>query len=111
MLRYQSMLGRFSIGDQVNVAFDGKARPELGELFLFKPPFGPYPPELKETFPIGQSEIPDWDEEMVRQGCKGIAILARTHPGTRLTISCDTRWVRIVREEVPSAEVIDNSQI
>jgi 7-cyano-7-deazaguanine tRNA-ribosyltransferase len=111
VLRYQSMLGRFTIGDHVLVAFDGRARPELGELFLFKPPFGPYPPELRETFPIGQSEIPDWDDEMVRQGCRGIAILAKTHPGTRLTVSCDTRWVQIVRSEVPTAEVIDNSPV
>jgi 7-cyano-7-deazaguanine tRNA-ribosyltransferase len=111
VLRYQSMLGRFTTGDQVLVAFDGRARPELGELFLFKPPFGPYPPELKETFPIGQSEIPDWDDEMVRQGCRGIAILAGTHPGTRLTVACDTRWARIVRSEVPTAEVIDNSPV
>ena len=87
------MLGRFTTGDQILVAFDGRARPELGELILFKPPFGPYPPELKETFPIGQSEIPDWDDDMVRQGCRGIAILAKTHPGTRVTVACETRWV------------------
>ena len=111
VLRYQSMLARLSLGEKVHVAFDGRTRPELGDLLLFKPPFGPYPPELKETFPIGQSEIPDWDEEMVRQGCRGIAFLAGSHQGIRLTVSCDTSWVRIVREEVPSAEVIDNSQI
>jgi 7-cyano-7-deazaguanine tRNA-ribosyltransferase len=27
-------------------------------IFLVKPPFGPYPVELNESYPVGQSEIP-----------------------------------------------------
>jgi 7-cyano-7-deazaguanine tRNA-ribosyltransferase len=75
-------------------------------MLLFKPPFGPYPKELKETFPIGQSEIPDWDEAMVRQGCKGIRTLIQNHPGNRFVVACNARWIQIAREELPGVEVI-----
>ena len=40
------------------IAFDGGTRDGFTDTLFFKPPFGPYPKELKETFPIGPSEIP-----------------------------------------------------
>jgi 7-cyano-7-deazaguanine tRNA-ribosyltransferase len=61
--------------------------------------------ELAETFPIGQSEVPDWDDDMVRSGCAGIRALVEAHPEKRFAIRCSDAWVRIVLEEVPGAEV------
>jgi 7-cyano-7-deazaguanine tRNA-ribosyltransferase len=89
------------------VAFDGGAREEFDDTLLFKPPFGPYPKELKETFPLGQSEIPEWDDAMVRQGCRGIRALIESHPNTRVVVSCSTRWETILRQEVTGCEVLD----
>lgn len=98
VLRYQNQLVRLPVGKNVLVAFDGGERDAFDTTLLFKPPFGPYPRELKETFPIGPSEIPEWDEAMVRQGCRGIRILREFHPESRFTISCSPRWEAVVRE-------------
>jgi 7-cyano-7-deazaguanine tRNA-ribosyltransferase len=106
VLRYQKNLSRLRLDRDVLIAFDGNMRKGFSEMLLFKPPFGPYPTELKETFPIGQSEIPDWDEAMVRQGCKGIRTLIQNHPGSRFVVGCNARWIQIAREELPGVEVI-----
>jgi 7-cyano-7-deazaguanine tRNA-ribosyltransferase len=105
VVRYQKSLSRLRLGQDVLIAFDGNMREGFSDLLLFKPPFGPYPKELKETFPIGQSEIPDWDEPMVRQGCNGIRVLAASHPCTRFVVACNGRWHAIVRQELPGIEV------
>jgi 7-cyano-7-deazaguanine tRNA-ribosyltransferase len=98
VLRYQQQLVRLRVGKNILVAFDGGERDAFDTTLLFKPPFGPYLKELKETFPIGPSEIPEWDDAMVRQGCRGIRILQENHPEIRVTVSCSPRWEPVVRE-------------
>jgi 7-cyano-7-deazaguanine tRNA-ribosyltransferase len=105
IIRYQQMLSRLRLGNKVLVAFDGGRRDEFDDTLFFKPPFGPYPKELKETFPIGQSEIPEWDDTMVRKGCKGIKCLMESHPGSRFVVSCNPCWEAIVRQELGAIEV------
>jgi 7-cyano-7-deazaguanine tRNA-ribosyltransferase len=105
VIRYQQMLSRLCLGKNVLVAFDGGIRDEFDTTLFFKPPFGPYPKELKETFPIGQSEIPEWDEAMVRQGCQGIRILVTSHPESHIVVSCNPAWKKIVLEVVGDIEV------
>ncbi|MDD5025013.1 MAG: tRNA-guanine(15) transglycosylase, partial [Methanoregula sp.] len=87
ILRYQRSLDRLRLGARVLVACDGRVREGYDDVLLYKPPFGPYPPELSETFPIGQSEIPDWDPAMVRQGCRGILALVAGHPESQVTVA------------------------
>jgi 7-cyano-7-deazaguanine tRNA-ribosyltransferase len=98
VLRYQQQLVRLPVGENILVAFNGGERDAFDTTLLFKPPFGPYLRELKETFPIGPSEIPEWDEAMVRQGCTGIRIIQESHPECRVTVSCSPRWEPVVRE-------------
>jgi 7-cyano-7-deazaguanine tRNA-ribosyltransferase len=105
ILRYQEMLSRLQLGKTVLVAFGGGIRDEFDDTLFFKPPFGPFPKELKETFPIGQSEIPEWDEVMVRKGCQGIRCLMESHPGSRFVVSCKPCWEAIVRQELGTIEV------
>lgn len=105
VLRYHAMLPRFFTGNRALVTFDQKSHPGYDSVFFFKPPFGPYPPELSETFPIGQSEIPDWDDDMVISGCAGIRILAESNPQTRVVVRCRSRWKEIVLKQVPGIEV------
>jgi 7-cyano-7-deazaguanine tRNA-ribosyltransferase len=105
VIRYQQMLSRLCLGKNVLVAFDGGIRDEFDTTLFFKPPFGPYPKELKETFPIGQSEIPEWDETMVRQGCQGIRMLITSHPESHIVVSCNPAWKKIVLEVVGDIEV------
>ncbi len=108
VLRYHRTVGRFHAGKEALIAFEKKNTSGYENVFFFKPPFGPYPPELRETFPIGQSEIPDWDEEMVATGCMGINQLIAGNPDTRFTIRCRPRWKELVSRLVTGAEVISD---
>lgn len=105
VIRYQQGLSRLILGEKVLVAFDGGVQDGFDDTLFFKPPFGPYPKDLKETFPIGQSEIPEWDDTMVRQGCKGIRVLISSHRKSRFVISCKPHWEAVVREVLGDIEV------
>ncbi|RXE55234.1 7-cyano-7-deazaguanine tRNA-ribosyltransferase [Methanoculleus taiwanensis] len=107
VLRYHQMIPRITLGERVLISFDGRELPGFDTVLGFKPPFGPYPPELGETFPVGQSEIPEYDDAMVRSGCAGIRSLMAAHPESRFTVRCGAAWATVVREEVPGAEVYD----
>ena len=77
------MIPRFSVGRRVLVTFDRlppDGVPGYDTVLLFRPPFGPYPVELKETFPIGQCELPEWDEQMVVTGCRRDKGINRCEP-------------------------------
>ena len=102
--RYHRMIPRFSAGPRVHIAMDGRVPGEAGTVFLYKPPFGPYPPGLAETFPIGQSEVPEWDETMVRSGSNGIRALMQAHPEARFTISVQERWQSLLSAELAGME-------
>ena len=106
MLRFREVIPRIPLGDRVLVSFDGREVPGFDTVLNFKPPFGPYPAELAETFPIGQSEVPEWDDDMVRSGCAGIRALMKAHPEKRFVVLCGEAWARLVSEEVPDAEVV-----
>jgi len=99
------MLSRLVLGKRVLIAFDGGTRDEFNDTLFFKPPFGPYPKELKETFPVGQSEIPEWDDRMVRTGCRGIQLLMESHPDSQFVVSCNSCWGTIVKQELGDIEV------
>ncbi len=105
VLRYHQMITRIGVGRRVLITFDQRVAEGFDTILYFKPPFGPYPPGLGETFPIGQSEVPEWDEEMVRSGCAGIRRLMEENPGSGFVIWCGERWGGLVTRELPSAEV------
>ncbi|MFA6331377.1 MAG: tRNA guanosine(15) transglycosylase TgtA [Methanoregula sp.] len=109
VIRYQEQLARLPLGKTVLVVVDGRQVEGYDDTLFFKPPFGPYPAELRETFPIGPCELPDWDEFMVRQGCKGIRALASTHPDSRIVIACSPAWAGVLRQELGDMETADDS--
>ncbi|MFH0968282.1 MAG: tRNA guanosine(15) transglycosylase TgtA, partial [Methanobacteriota archaeon] len=92
VIRYHNMIPRFEVGKRALITFDQKLHKGYDVVFFFKPPFGPYPPELSETFPIGQSEIPDWDRDMVKSGCIGIDRLVKANPDTKIVVRCRSCW-------------------
>ncbi|MDD1674025.1 MAG: tRNA guanosine(15) transglycosylase TgtA, partial [Methanomicrobiales archaeon] len=106
VVRYRGLLHRLVLQDPVLVSFPGRPLPGFGTILYFRPPFGPYPPELKETFPIGQCELPDWDTVLVAEGCAGINTLIGHHPDLRFTVICEPRWLELVRTMVTGAEVV-----
>lgn len=105
IVRYQRMLPRIELAGNVLVAADGQLRPGYDETLLFKPPFGPYPPALAETFPIGQSELPPWDTDQVRTACRGLRELVAAKPDCRFTIVVEEPWRRIFEETLTGMEV------
>lgn len=108
VVRYHKMVERFSLGKQVLVSMTGeKNTGEYDDVLSFKPPFGPYPTGLAETFPIGQSEVPEWDEAMMKAGCKGIARLAETHPESTVSVLAPAAWAAFVRHALPDLEVLE----
>lgn len=110
VIRYQQRLGRLRLGTNVIVLIDGKAPVNCDTVLRFKPPFGPYPLELAETFPVGQSEIPEWDEAMVRQGCEGIRMLTASHPESSITVLCSGRWSSFIQRELGGCTVVTREE-
>lgn len=108
VLRYQQDLSRLRLEGDVLIVTDCRGVDGYGTVLRFKPPFGPYPAELNETFPIGQSELPPWDEAMVRQGCRGIRMLAESHPQSAITVRCTGRFIGCIREELPGITVVQD---
>lgn len=104
VIRYHEMIPRFSVGDAIHISLSDEDGPVGATAFRFKPPFGPYPPELSETFPIGQSEVPEWDEDMVKSGCKGIIELIHANPGIPVTINAGERWKQTIRDALQNME-------
>jgi 7-cyano-7-deazaguanine tRNA-ribosyltransferase len=90
----------------VLITLTGEALPGYTDILLFRPPFGPYPRELSETFPIGQTEIPAWDTAMVSAGLEGVRRLAETHPESRITVLSPMKWAELARTLLPGIEVI-----
>ena len=58
-MRYANRLYRFQLSGRVLITTKEEREEEVyNHIYLVKPPFGPYPVELKESYPVGQSEIP-----------------------------------------------------
>lgn len=106
VVRYHRDLERFTLSGRVLVSFSNSAEGGYDHCLGFRPPFGPFPPALAETFPIGQCEVPSWDEAMVREGCEGIVALSRANPGAVFSIRCQQRWADLVATAVPDARVL-----
>ncbi|MDG6256150.1 MAG: tRNA guanosine(15) transglycosylase TgtA [Methanomicrobiaceae archaeon] len=104
VMRYQARIGRIALGPRVRIVVDEHRGCSGEDVLSFRPPFGPYPAALAETFPVGQSEIPDWDEDMVGAGCAGIAALIRSHPETVFEIECEDRWRPVVTAALQDQE-------
>jgi len=104
VIRYHEMIPRFSVEDAIHITLSDEDGPDNATTFRFKPPFGPYPHGLKETFPIGQSEIPEWDEDMVQSGCKGIIQLINANPGIPVTIHTGERWNAVIKDALKDVE-------
>jgi Queuine/archaeosine tRNA-ribosyltransferase len=103
---YHKMVSRIELGPEVLLAAGGPVPSRYKEVIEFKPPFGPLPYELAETFPAGQAEIPSWDATMVEYGIKGMKDLMAANPQTKLVISASPKWQKTFEDAFASAEFI-----
>jgi len=104
VIRYHSVCLRFRPGKTCHISMNDKVPDDTESVFQFKPPFGIYPPEMAETFPVGQSEIPGWDEAMVVTGLQGVRKFIEHYPATRFTISCPERWMSTLKNTLTGLE-------
>ncbi|MGZ8932495.1 MAG: tRNA-guanine transglycosylase, partial [Halobacteriota archaeon] len=64
---------------------------EFDTTLLMKAPFGPYPQELAETYPIGQSEVPDPDYASIKSAVRNLIALIRSK-NVEATFAYDSTW-------------------
>jgi 7-cyano-7-deazaguanine tRNA-ribosyltransferase len=68
----------------------------------FKPPFGPYPKELSETYPFNAEVPQEPDDEAQHQAAKNTELLMKANPKARFTFrltnaSLEARLTGIIR--------------
>jgi 7-cyano-7-deazaguanine tRNA-ribosyltransferase len=72
-----------------------------------KPPLGPYPPALSETYPL-TAEVPErTDEAAELAAAKGVAALAAANPETELTLGHDA-WGEAALDRLPGRVETEN---
>jgi len=87
VLRYARRIGRFSLQGGVLITDDPAADTSgYDHVLLFKPPFGPYPRELAETYPFN-AEVPEQaDGAAMEQAEKNTRELMRANPRASFAI-------------------------
>ncbi|MGZ4906746.1 MAG: tRNA guanosine(15) transglycosylase TgtA [Halobacteriota archaeon] len=64
---------------------------QFDTILYMKPPFGPFPPELAETYPIGQSEVVDPDCGSIKAALRNLIELLAAND-VEATFAYDKRW-------------------
>ena len=87
------VLDRFELDGTVLITTKKSMDIDCDHLFFLKPPFGPYPEELSETYPVGPSEIPKTlDHEAMVTAVANIRRLIELNPHVRFIIACEKVW-------------------
>ena len=111
VLRYASRLNRFSISGTVLITTSAEPEDNKGtfdQVFFVKPPFGPYPLELAESYPVGQAELPESvDDEARAVALQNILTLMKLNRNVRFVFSYDRTWAEqpLIKEIQKYAEV------
>ncbi len=95
VVRYSNRLNRFYVSHSVLITTKEEPGEEkFDHIFLVKPPFGPYPVELKETYPVGQSEIPvTIDDEARTVALQNVVKLLMMNKGkAKFVFRYDNSW-------------------
>lgn len=86
VMRHRNKLRNLKINGKVLVRMHRlKNEGEFDHVFDFKPPFGPYPLELKETFPFNAEVIDDPDFESLTVALQNLIELIRLNPDCEFT--------------------------
>ncbi|QLC33076.1 tRNA guanosine(15) transglycosylase TgtA [Halarchaeum sp. CBA1220] len=88
VIRHRERLDRLSPEGHVLLT-EGPRHRDYDDCWHVKPPFGPYPRELSETYPL-TAEIPEnMDREGYEAAAKAVARLAGEHPDAEFTLAHD----------------------
>lgn len=93
--RFVKKLKNLELTGRVLITTNRKLTRDIEDKFnttlLMKAPFGPYPPELAETYPIGQSEVPDPDRASSTSAIRNLIELIRSK-NLEATFAYDSKW-------------------
>jgi 7-cyano-7-deazaguanine tRNA-ribosyltransferase len=74
---------------------------EFDTTLLMKAPFGPYPLELAETYPIGQSEVPNPDSASIKSAIGNLIEFIKSK-NVEATFAYEEGWVHDALAELSS---------
>jgi 7-cyano-7-deazaguanine tRNA-ribosyltransferase len=84
VMRYARRIDRISLQGDVLITDDPQADTSgFAHVLRFKPPFGPYPAELSETYPFNAEVPEDADDAAMKQALKITKDLIRANPGAK----------------------------
>jgi len=100
VLRHQQRLDRFELAGEEILLTEGGSNARYDETWGVLPPFGPYPRELADTYPL-TAEVPDrTDRPAYEAAADGVARLVELHPDVSFTLVHDD-WPATAIERVP----------
>jgi hypothetical protein len=86
VIRYARRVDRISLDGSVLITDDSEAdTTDFDHVLNFKPPFGPYPRELAETYPFNAEVPEDTDDAAMNQAVKITRELIKANPEARFT--------------------------
>ncbi len=89
VLRHHRRLERLSVPDSLLLAAGSAGGIDAEEVWSVRPPFGPVPPELAETYPAN-AELPErLDTEAYVAAARGVARLAGVSPDCEIALVAD----------------------
>ncbi|MDZ7689288.1 MAG: tRNA guanosine(15) transglycosylase TgtA [Halobacteriales archaeon] len=83
VVRHNRRVERFDVGDEA-VVTAGKAGGR--DCFLLRPPFGPFPPELSQTYPLNAETPAEPDTAAVGTALEGVKNLVSANPDAAFTL-------------------------
>ncbi len=111
VVRHQNRLDRIALspGDEVLLS-EGGASDRYDESWRVVPPFGPFPRDLSETYPL-TAEVPErMDAEGYRSAAEGVALLVAANPEVEFTLAYHD-WPESALAAVPErVDVVDLSE-
>ncbi len=85
--RHHDRLERLSVTGDTVLLSAGKTNTQYDETWRLKPPFGPYPPALADSYPL-TAELPDrLDNDAYRAAASGVCRLVEANPDTEFTLA------------------------
>lgn len=101
--RHHERLQRLSVPDAVLLTEGGVPRThEFDAVWRVKPPFGPYPRELSETYPLTAETTETSDTDAQCAAADGIARLAEIAPESRIRLA-HADWARTALDRLPDS--------
>lgn len=106
VIKFQEMIPRIRLSKRSLILCGGPQPQEFEEVLELRPPFGAVPTELSETAPMGQSEVPEWDDAMLESAFAGVDALLSANPDTEVTFSATPDLVDLIQKRFPAHKVI-----